>query len=215
LREFILVTSGAGSPEPARPLWTRFIGWLATSRALPNGTQDSASQRSGLRALPSAADEFEAFYHEHERNVCGYLWRITGDEQVANDLTQEVFVRAWSQFAILRGYDKPDAWLFHVATNLALNERRRQRVAGPVLTPREDGRAVSDHAPQVAEGAAILAALDGLQSRQRAAIILRELYGYSCDEIAAILDVTRAAAKMTLSRARAQLRALYLKEDAE
>lgn len=167
--------------------------------------------------MPSAnaTVDFEAFYQRHEGAIFGYLWRICSDEQTANDLTQGVFFRAWKQFERLRGYERPDAWLFRVATNLALNERRRQRTAGPTLSLVGSERAGGDHAAQLAERAALRTALESLPAKQRAAFILRESYGHSCDEIADILGLTPAAAKMTLSRARQRLRALYLKESAE
>ena len=204
------------APHPT--LWERGLRWLAAFRgaSLTDGRdsgRDGAT--SGPRAIPSAADHFEAFYRQHERDIFGYLWRVTSDEQTANDLTQEVFLRAWRQFEKLRGYERPQAWLFHVATNLALNERRHQRVAGPAIALLGDERVASDHVAQLADRAALRAALEGLPARQRAALILRELYGYSCDEIASMLDISRAATKMTLSRARQRLRALYLKEDGE
>lgn len=208
------------APWVAAPetLWERALRWLAAFRgASLTDRRDSEHDgvTSGPRSVPSAADQFETFYRRHERDIFGYLWRVTGDEQTANDLTQEVFLRAWRQFEKLRGYERPEAWLFHVATNLALNERRHQRVAGPAATLQEHERVSGDHAAQLADRAALRAALEGLPARQRAALILRELYGYSCDEIAGLLDVSRAAAKMTLSRARERLRALYLKEDGE
>jgi RNA polymerase sigma-70 factor, ECF subfamily len=211
-------------PRAAPPLgpWARGLRWLAAirdaaSRDARDGDRDGDRDgvTSGPHGAPSALDQFEAFYHQRERDIFGYLWRVTGDEQTANDLTQEVFFRAWRQFEKLRGYERPDAWLFHVATNLALNERRHQRVAGPATPLLGDERAPGDHAAQLALRAALRAALESLPARQRAALILRELYGYTCDEIAAMLDVSRAAAKMTLSRARERLRALYLKEDGE
>jgi RNA polymerase sigma factor (sigma-70 family) len=214
MRQFTLI-AGAREALPRAMPWERHARWLASSRVALTGPHDDAGARPGSRAAPGLADEFEAFYRQHERGVFGYLWRITSAEQTANDLTQEVFLRAWSQFSKVRSYERPDAWLFHIATNLALNELRHRRIAGPVLAPREDGRVTRDHAAGVAERTALRAALEGLPARQRAAIILREIYGYHCDEIAGMLGVSRVAAKMTLSRARERLRALYLKEEAE
>lgn len=182
-----------------------------------SGAPESVRATQGGAATPGAntTEDFEAFYQRHEGAIFGYLWRVCGDEQAANDLTQEVFFRAWKQFERLRGYERPDAWLFRIATNLALNERRRQRTAGPTLSLVGSERAKGDHAAQLAERAALGAALENLPAKQRAAFILRESYGHSCDEIADILGLTPAAAKMTLSRARQRLRALYLKESAE
>lgn len=214
MRQSIFISWAA----PPVAWWERGLRWLAAIRdaAFKDGRDDGGGGvTSGPRAVITAADHFEAFYRQHERDIFGYLWRVTGDEQTANDLTQEVFLRAWRQFEKLRGYERPAAWLFHVATNLAFNERRHQRLAGPAATLQGHERAAGDHATQLVDRAALRAALDGLPARQRAALILRELYGYSCDEIAGMLDVSRAAAKMTLSRARERLRALYLKEDGE
>lgn len=186
---------------------------LRSARLTGDDAQNSSPTRADDSATTtSAVGDFDAFYHRHERDIFGYLWRVTGDEQTANDLTQEVFFRAWRHFARLGGYERPQAWLFRVATNLALNERRHQRIAGPAAPLLGHERASGDHAAQLAERSALRDALDALPPRQRAAFILRELYGHSCDEIADLLGVSRAGAKMTLSRARSRLRALYLKE---
>ncbi len=209
-----LSLTGRGTRPKNGTLWR----WLLTLGAerVPSAPEPTRAMQSDA-ATPSAnaVDDFEGFYQRHEGAIFGYLWRICGDEQAANDLTQEVFFRAWKQFEKLRGYERPDAWLFRVATNLALNERRRQRTAGPTLTLVGSERAGGDHAAQLAERAALRAALERLPAKQRAAFILRESYGHSCEEIATILGLSLAAAKMTLSRARQQLRALYLKESAE
>lgn len=212
----------------AAPPWTRVRRWLAPFRVASltrrqegaggaDNTGDAGSMNDAMSASAGArpAGQFEAFFQRHERAIAGYLWRLTGDEQTANDLTQEVFLRAWGHFDKLRDYDRPEAWLFRVATNLAMNERRRQRVAGPSMELVGDERAPGDHAERLAGMDALRTALRELPARQRAAIILREVYGYSCDEIAAMLEVSRAAAKMTLCRARQGLRASFLKEDAE
>ncbi|MGH2502838.1 MAG: RNA polymerase sigma factor [Ktedonobacterales bacterium] len=76
-------------------------------------------------ALPPG--DFDAFIREHQRAILNYLWRMTGDEQSAYDLTQEVFVRSWRHFDKLRGYSSPRAWLFRVATNLAISSIRARR----------------------------------------------------------------------------------------
>lgn len=168
----------------------RISGTTAPVRAAPATTCDTAG--AAATAPSDAAEDFEAFYQRHEREVFGYLWRVTGDEQTANDLTQEVFFRAWRTFEKLCGYERPEAWLFRVATNLALNERRHQRIAGPAIGLLGHERAPGDHAAQLAERSALRDALESLPTRQRAAFILRELYGHSCDEIAERHSASRA-----------------------
>ena len=52
----------------------------------------------------------------HERPILNYLWRMTGDEALAYDLTQEVFLRAWQRYSVIHGYEQPRAWLFRELT---------------------------------------------------------------------------------------------------
>lgn len=215
MQQLSLTGWGTRPRNHARRWNWRWLLALGVERITDAPEPTRAAQGGAATPSANAAENFEAFYQRHEGAIFGYLWRVCGDEQAANDLTQEVFFRAWRQFERLRSYERPDAWLFRVATNLALNERRRQRTAGPTLSLIDSERASGDHAAQLAERAALRTALESLPAKQRAAFILRETYGHSCEEIAEILRLSPAAAKMTLSRARQRLRALYLKESAE
>ncbi|HET9111480.1 MAG TPA: RNA polymerase sigma factor [Ktedonobacterales bacterium] len=166
---------------------------------------------SPLAAQPEA--DYDAFVREHQRAILNYLWRMLGDEQSAYDLTQEVFVRAWQRFEAVRGYTAPRAWLFRVATNLAISALRGRRPLSSVdLLPAEQQPAMSDPAWRVVERDHVRAALDALAPRRRAALTLREVYGLSCAEIARALGISEAATRMTLSRAREQFREAYLRE---
>ncbi|HEU5344802.1 MAG TPA: RNA polymerase sigma factor [Ktedonobacterales bacterium] len=165
----------------------------------------------------SVEQDFERFIQLHERDIFGYLWRMTGNEQAAYDLSQETFLRAWRYFAKVRAYDQPRAWLLHVATRVALNYRRDRRADPQRLDLAEvgEGRMVAqDHTARLAEREIIEAALLSLPRRQRAALILRDVYGYRSAEIACFLGISSAAAKMTISRAREQFRAQYDQEEA-
>lgn len=179
---------------------------------------DSAASTTGqdARATTQAGvDAFEAFFWRHERDILGYLWRLTGDEQAAHDLSQETFVRAWQHFDKLQHYDQPRAWLFRVATNLASNHRRHRSIhdAALVRIAPVQGTAL-DPAAGVAESAAVRAALLAMPIRQRSALVLRVVYGLSIPEIAEALGASKAAAAMALSRARDGFRARYAQEDA-
>ncbi|HEY7851026.1 MAG TPA: sigma-70 family RNA polymerase sigma factor [Ktedonobacterales bacterium] len=177
---------------------------LATSASTPIG-------------IAHVEQDFEQLIHLHERDVFGYLWRMTGDEQAAYDLSQETFLRAWRHFARVAAYDQPRAWLFRVATRLALNYRRDRRANPlPVDLMEADAQRLVAHDPtaRLVEREAIEAALLSLPKRMRAALILRDVYGYRSAEIARVLDVSPAAAKMTISRAREQFRAHYFDEEA-
>lgn len=171
-----------------------------------------AGQVSGRHEAVS--DPFAAFVAAHEGALFAYLWRITGDESAAYDLRQETFIRAWRNFARVRGYERPQAWLYRVATNLALNHRRDLRSTTSLSEAPLDP-AQSDPAWRLAERELVRATLLALAPRERAALALREGQGLSCDEVAQALGVTPAAARTLLWRARDHFRELYERANAE
>ena len=167
----------------------------------PQPVDQSADTASTIAA-------FESLMRGHERDVFGYLWRLTGDEQTAYDLCQETFLRAWQHFATMSRYEQPGAWLFRVATNLAINFLKKRKL---LTYPADDAEeAALPLAEDPLHGFVVRdlvhRALLHLQPRYRSALVLREVYGLSSEEVALALGTTHAAAKMTLSRAREEFR---------
>ena len=160
-------------------------------------------------------ESFEDFVHQHEQVLLNYLWRLLGNEQSAFDLTQEAFVRAWQHFEQISRYEQPRAWLFRIATNLAMNQRERQAHPVGAAVSLEVPRALtsSDPTERVAERELVHQILQRLPPKRRAALVLREVYGLPAEEVGQILGLRHAAVKMMLSRARAQFRHLYLQEE--
>lgn len=179
--------------------------------------EPAGARHAELGTETPGADGFEGFFHEHERRIFGYLVRLTGDEQTAHDLTQETFLRAWLHFARIARYEAPAAWLFRVATNLAVSHRRRRGspVGSAQLFGDDSGPVRSDPTRHYVERDAIQQTLMELSENQRAALVLREVYGLSCEEIARTLGISRDAAKVTLFRARERFRARYGKAEGE
>ncbi len=171
-----------------------------------SGDADVAHTRAGENA-------FEAFFWRYERQIFGFLWRMTMDEQSAYDLAQEAFLRAWQHFSEISAFRDPAPWLFRVASNLALTHLRR-RAARPVTTLSEDEFGASDPGRRVVERDAVRRALLRLTPNQRAALVLHEVYGLACDEVGQALGLSRDAVKMALFRARENFRAAYQREDA-
>ena len=167
--------------------------------------------------MPVAEPEFDTFFAQCERQVYSYLWRITGDQQRASDLCQETFLRAWQHFDQIRSYESPVGWLLRVATNLALNSRRRRdtRAGIPMRLNEDLSPAASDPALRIVERDAVHQTLLALPPNMRAALVLREVYGLSFEEVARTLGITHAAAKMTLSRARERFRQQYRHEEGQ
>ncbi len=179
-----------------------------------------ASQRLAAVPATNAADgaqervaAFEGFFHQYEGSVFGYLFRMTGQEALAYDLSQETFIRAWQHFDTVRAYQQPKAWLLRVATNLALNHLQRQKTVANATVPLDDetSPASSDPTIRLAERDLVRQALLALIPRQRAALVLREVYGLPYGEVAHMLGISPAATRMLLWRARDQFRAQYLR----
>jgi RNA polymerase sigma-70 factor, ECF subfamily len=199
----------ASIPELRAMPWGRWLTWLAAI----TGHDPNDAAHTTERTVNA---DFEAFVALYERQILNYLWRMTGDEDAAYDLTQETFLRAWRHFAQVQGYAEPRGWLFRVATNLALSFRQRRAVAAHriVSLPEDGGPAASDPGRMVAERDQVREVLLALPPRRRAALVLREVYGIPAGEVAEILGMSRDALKMLLSRTREQFRTLYAAEEA-
>lgn len=186
-------------------IWCHLHMWrLLLFDAIARPTTSADPRAQTLEAL------FDALFSRLERSVYGYLWRVLGDQQAAEDLTQETFLRAWRHIGKISAYERPETWVWRVATNLALNERRQRSTRN--LQPLDDDAEImsaSDPAMRIALHDQVHATLLALPPRLRAAITLREVYGLSFTEIAQVLDISAANARVTLSRAREQFRQRY------
>jgi RNA polymerase sigma-70 factor (ECF subfamily) len=214
----------------ADPLWgqhpiTRDTQEIETPRD-DSDSSDNSDDAAASASLASATDpinqlsgereSFEAFFQARHRAIFAYLWRMTGEEEAANDLCQETFLRAWRQFERIRRYDRPEAWLLRVATNLALNHLRRRKgpVGGALPLDESMDPATSDPSWRFAVRDAVRGVLAELTPRQRAALVLREAHGLTGDQLAQALGVSTPAAKMLLFRARAAFRDRYERQEA-
>jgi RNA polymerase sigma factor (sigma-70 family) len=151
------------------------------------------------------AEVYEATYRELVR----FLYRKVWDVERAQDLTQEVFVRALSQEP-----DSPRAWVFHVANNLARDEARKaitRREHLQLMRGEASAEAVTeveDEMERTERIEAIRDALDQLSERDRDALLLWDA-GLSYTEIARELGLSVGAVGTTLARARQRLVRAY------
>ena len=197
----------------------RAFGGERTSGSSSETPDNHAATPSGAAPGQVSSAAFEPFFREHERAVYACLWRLTGDAQSARDLTQETFLRAWRHFEQARDYERPLAWLLRIATNLAITSHQREFSRRSVSTDTldwEDAPARSDPMRGLAERDLVQRTLLDLPANQRAALVLREVYGFSCEEIGSMLGLSRDAVKMALFRGREGFRRRYLgKVDAQ
>lgn len=180
------------------------------------GIADEPTVEMDAPTVELGDEPFDDFFQRHDRAVFGYLWHLTGSREIASDLRQETFVRAWRHYDKIRAYDKPLGWLLRVASNLALSHRQRTRLRTADTSHDQSGQgeddpAASDPARHVVEQQFVRDTLLALPPKMRAALVLREVCGLSFAEVAETLNTTPAAAKMMLSRAREQFRERYLR----
>ena len=131
------------------------------------------------------------------------------DRATAEDCAQETFERAYRSWNSWRPDAPVEAWLHRIAINVAISDRRHQRIrqAGEII--RRLGRPEPGPDPaSVAEHSDMLAAMKKLPPKQAAALVLRHFHGYSNREIAAALGVPEQTVASRLGAARKHLQAV-------
>ena len=151
---------------------------------------------------------FERLYRENERKVFALCLRLTCDVSLAEELTQEVFVRAWRKLATFRGDSAFSTWLYPMTVNVALSERRsrRRREARIVATEDPVQLEPTPRAPRPEAGFDLQKALATLPPGARAVFVLHDVEGRTHEEIATLLELATGTSKAQLHRARRLLR---------
>jgi RNA polymerase sigma-70 factor, ECF subfamily len=166
-------------------------------------------------ALATAGDRraFERVYRAHVDRVYSVCVRMTADRVMAEELTQDTFVRAWEKLALFRGESSFATWVHRLAVNVVLNARKadsRLRRRVPVSTDeQEDETGVEAPAPlsfAPGEWMDIEQAIARLPTGARRVFVLHDVEGYRHEEIGEMLGITAGGSKAQLHRARMLLR---------
>lgn len=144
----------------------------------------------------------------HRRPIERHLRRYVGDPGLAEDLAQEVFLRAWLHAPRDVGEQRERAWLFHVARNVAIDALRARRPHDDATLLDAVGGAAAAAAEDHDERLAIEAALAQLPARDRALVTL-QFAGFGPTDAARLLQTTPEAARKRLTRARERFRVAY------
>lgn len=149
-----------------------------------------------------------ALYDAHVDRIYRLCYRMAGEDHLAQDFTQDAFVRAFGRLEEFRGDSSFGTWLYAIATSVALNGLRKRKrfrereVAledGPVGTIRPGGLE-----PDLKER--LERAIDRLPEGYRTVFLMHDLEGFTHEEIGAALGVQPGTSKSQLFRARAKLR---------
>lgn len=150
---------------------------------------------------------FEALYRATVGRVYALCLRMVADVGRAEELTQDVFVRAWEKLATFRGESAFTSWLHRLAVNVVLGEARSRKRREGRLESRDDLSEVGDPikiTPGV--GMDLERAIAGLPRQARAVFVLHDVEGYRHEEIARLMAMAVGTSKAHLHRARKLLR---------
>src|SRR6266700_1415891 len=169
--------------------------------------------------LAGEQDAFTVLVERYKDAVQNLAYRMLSNAAEAEDVTQETFVRAYTQLATYKPAHKFSTWLLSIASHLAIDQLRRRRF---LALPLEDvpfldwvvdvGTSPEQSALEGEQQDEVQTYLQRLPGKYRAVIVLRYWYDFSYEEIARTLDLTPALVKARLHRAR-ELLARYMQEN--
>jgi RNA polymerase sigma-70 factor, ECF subfamily len=203
----------------------------SSSRHVAVGGQSTPAQGAIVEAMSDtelvelvlAGDQnaFAELVERYKDAVQNLSYRMLSNTTEAEDVTQETFVRAYTQLATYKPVHKFSTWLLSIASHLAIDQLRRRRF---LTLPLEDvpflewvadlGAGPEETALEGEQQDEIQAYLKRLPSKYRAVILLRYWYDFSYEEIALALNLTSPLVKARLHRAR-ELLARYMKENTQ
>jgi RNA polymerase sigma-70 factor (ECF subfamily) len=181
--------SGLGALLPTRPITV----------TEPTSAHDAAAANAFLEEL----------FAKHHGEIFAYLVRMVRDPELAADLTQDAFIKAYRAQSTLEKPENARAWLYQIAHRVALDDIRHRKIIRMVPWSGESRGAApsAEHlAMETRLTGELQRALGRIPERQRAALVLAEVHDLTGLELASVLGVSHVAARALLTRARESLR---------
>ncbi|HEX6984680.1 MAG TPA: sigma-70 family RNA polymerase sigma factor [Planctomycetaceae bacterium] len=171
-------------------------------------TRDLKAEWLALRCRQGDPAAFTELVAEFERPLAYFASKLLGgDDDLALDVLQDVWLRAFRSFRRLERPDRVRAWLYRLARGLAIDRIRKERSVGRLEREHADGRPEGEEPSFSAEdAAAVHAVIDTLPLEQREAIVLHFIEGMSHEAIAEVVDCPVGTVKSRLHRAKQELR---------
>jgi RNA polymerase sigma-70 factor (ECF subfamily) len=180
--------------------------------SLPRLRQDD---REAVEACQRGEREaFDRLVERYQRDVYRLCYRYVNNHEDANDMAQEVFLKAYRAIGRFRGDSAFSTWLYRIAVNTCLNFRTSRRPEPqelPEALP-DPGAGVSERLESEEASALIRAAVSRLPEKQRATVILKVYHDLTHEEVAGILGSTVGTVKANLFHALGKLRKLMAAE---
>ena len=166
-------------------------------------------------------EAFRVLFETYKDRVFSIAVYSIGDKALADDVTQQIFLKLFTAIGQFRGESEFTTWLYRLVVNACLDERRRNRRlvawgdSGPVINPSEKKPQEKQYARQeIAE--AVRGAIGQLKPKFRLPILLKYIEGMSYDEIATVMGCSKGTVASRLNRGHGELakRLAYLRNDA-
>lgn len=195
---------------------TRALSWTGKE---PGCKVTVANQTDGelvQACLAGQRDAFDVIVERHQRHVYQLCYRFAGNHEDANDLAQDVFIRAYRGLKTFKGHSSLGTWLYRIGVNVCLSKaggKAPTEPLAPLLATHDERTASGAESPADAllraeRAAHVRAAIARLPKKQRATLILRVYHDLPHEQIAAILGNSTGAVKANFFHALANLRKL-------
>jgi len=197
------------SPHPVHTtLMRRRRGAIHARTIAPMAGDDEALL---ARAREGDVDAFAELIRRYEHRVRAVLLRLLDDNRDVEEATQDCFVQVWRNLDRFRGDSAVFTWLYRIAVNEALVRKRRRRV--PTTDIEETSERIQAPAESTLDAvesseleAFLAEQIRALEPEYRAPLVLRDVIGLTNQEVADVLELSLAAAKSRIHRARMQIR---------
>lgn len=159
--------------------------------------------------VPADRAFIEELFARHHAEIYAFILRMMRDSDLAADLAQDTFIKAYRAIDTLEDRAKARAWLYQIAHRIALNEIRHRRIVRflPLTTESHGAAPSAEHlAMEMRLSGPLARALGRIPDRQRNALLMAEVGDLSGLELAEALGVSHVAARALLTRARESLR---------
>ena len=191
---------------------------MSTISKLNNSGEEISNSELVKKSQLGEKAAFEQLVIRHQELVFSLAYKLTGNREMANDVAQESFIRAWKAIEKFRGDSTFSTWIYRITVNTAWTLRKKAKKHNTlniddtyepvVIDEKKDPELVAINSDL---SSVLVSALDKLPLEQRIIVELKNIEGRSHKEIADFLDISVTAAKVRLHRAHQKLR-LILEE---
>ena len=164
------------------------------------------------RMRSGSPDAFAEVIEEYQVAIIRYLYRFTGDYELAQDLAQDTFVQAYKSILKTDSELQLKAWLYKIAANNALQHARRKKILFfiPFSAPKIDIKTANDfQSDRIGERLEVRQALAKVPPEQRNCMVLHYVEGFKYKEIGGIMGISEEAVRKRIARGKEEFRKQY------